>query len=119
MHLQADAERAALRESSAVVSADEERHLASLAQPLQAALSSALSFAAGALVPIAATLLAPTTHRLVDIFAASIFALVLLAWLTARTGHAPTWPSIRRITVWGTLAMAVTMAVGFAFDAAR
>ncbi len=89
----------------------------SKARPLQAAASSALSFTAGALVPLAAALMFSAGHRVPAIAAASLACLCALGWLAARLGGAAALPSVLRIVIWSSLAMGVTTSVGRLFGA--
>ena len=81
-------------------------------RPVQAALYSALSFTAGALLPILAFLLVPTAARTVAVVVSALLALVALGIAGARAGGAPILRASVRICVGGGLAMAVTAAVG-------
>ena len=85
------------------------------ARPVQAAVASALSFTVGGLPPLAAVLLAPPALVLWVIFAAAIASLMVLGAAGARTGGAPMLPGVIRVTLWGTLAMAVTAGIGHLF----
>ena len=89
----------------------------STARPLQAAGSSALSFTAGAIVPLAAAIAIPPDHRVPAIAGASLACLCALGWLAARLGGASPWPSVLRILLWSSLAMGVTALVGRFFGA--
>jgi len=82
------------------------------ARPAQAALYSALSFTAGAVLPIAAFLVVPTTARTVAVVVSALLALVALGIAGARAGGAPMFRAAVRVCVGGGLAMAVTAAVG-------
>ena len=90
----------------------------SKARPLQAAWSSALSFAVGAALPIAAALLAPSRHVGAAIAVVSLLGLVLLGILSARAGGAPPVKAVLRIVFWGTTAMVITALVGRLFGVA-
>ena len=83
-----------------------------LARPVQAALYSAVSFTAGALLPIVAFLLVPTPARTVAVVVSALFALVALGIAGARAGGAPMLRAAVRVSVGGGLAMAVTAGVG-------
>jgi VIT1/CCC1 family predicted Fe2+/Mn2+ transporter len=91
---------------------DELGMAAMLARPVQAALYSALSFTAGALLPIAAFVLVPTAARTVAVVASALIALVALGIAGARAGGAPMLRAAVRVCVGGGLAMAVTAAIG-------
>jgi VIT1/CCC1 family predicted Fe2+/Mn2+ transporter len=82
------------------------------ARPDQAAVYSALSFTAGAMLPILAFLLVPTSTRTAAVGVSAIIALVALGIAGARAGGAPMLRPAIRVGVWGGLAMAVTAAVG-------
>jgi vacuolar iron transporter family protein len=83
-----------------------------LARPAQAALYSAVSFTAGASLPIVAFLLVPTPARTVAVVASALIALVTLGIAGARAGGAPVLRAAVRVSVGGGLAMAVTAGVG-------
>lgn len=84
------------------------------ARPLQAALTSALSFALGGILPLTADILYPREARLA-IAVASVFFLAGLGALAARLGGAPIIRGAARVLIWGTLAMGITTAVGNLF----
>jgi VIT1/CCC1 family predicted Fe2+/Mn2+ transporter len=83
-----------------------------LARPVQAAVYSALSFTAGALLPIVACLLVPNGARTPAVVASALVALVVLGVAGARAGGAPMLRAAVRVAIGGGLAMAVTAAVG-------
>ncbi|WP_340691543.1 VIT family protein [Hyphomonas sp.] len=84
----------------------------SVARPIQAAISSALSFSVGAALPLALVWLVPL-HALVPAEAvASLIFLALLGAIGARAGGASTWKPMLRVTFWGALAMAITAGIG-------
>jgi VIT1/CCC1 family predicted Fe2+/Mn2+ transporter len=87
------------------------------ARPLQAALASAASFAAGAAMPLAVVALAPESALLPWAVGTAIVLLALLGAVAARIGGAPVAPSVARVTFWGALAMAITAGVGTLFGA--
>lgn len=82
------------------------------ARPVQAALSSAASFAAGAVLPLAVAVAAPRGVLTAAVSAASLAGLALLGYAGARTGGAQPWRGVVRVTLWGALAMAVTAIIG-------
>lgn len=82
------------------------------ARPVQAALSSAASFAAGAVVPLVVAVLAPHDGLTATVTIASLCGLALLGYVGARTGGAPPWRGVARVTLWGAVAMAITAVVG-------
>jgi VIT1/CCC1 family predicted Fe2+/Mn2+ transporter len=87
------------------------------AQPVQAALASAASFAIGAALPLGVTALVPTQHLLVGLAGMSLVFLALLGALAARAGGAKVGVSVWRVTLWGALAMAITAGAGALFGA--
>ena len=89
----------------------------STARPLQAAMSSALSFTTGAIVPLAAAIAIPPQHRVPAIAAASLACLCVLGWVAAHLGGSPSLHSVLRIVLWSSLAMGVTALVGRFFGA--
>ena len=90
----------------------------STARPVQAALTSALTFSAGAAAPLVTAVLVPSTAVVVSVSAASILFLALLGAVGARAGGAPMWKAVVRVTFWGAMAMAVTAGVGAVFQVA-
>ena len=91
---------------------DELGMAAILARPVQAAVYSALSFTAGAVLPIVAFLLVPDPARTLAVVASALLALVALGIAGAVAGGAPILRAAVRVGVGGGLAMAVTAAVG-------
>jgi vacuolar iron transporter family protein len=87
----------------------------STSRPVQAALASAASFAAGAALPLATALLAPATARVAVIGGASLVFLILLGIVSARLGGAPVLKAATRVAFWGALAMGITAGVGALF----
>ncbi|PZR32168.1 VIT family protein [Caulobacter segnis] len=90
-------------------------HLA--ARPVQAALTSAATFAVGAAMPLAVTALAPLAVMIPVVTAATLLALAMLGWLGAWAGGAAPLKSVIRVTFWGALALAATALIGKAFGA--
>ena len=84
----------------------------SLARPLQAAWVSAGSFAFFALVPITALLVAPAAFRIVTIAAFSLLSLAALVALGGHLGGASRGRAALRVSIGGSLAMALTAAIG-------
>jgi len=83
-----------------------------LARPVQAAIYSAVSFTAGAALPILAFLLVPTPARAMSVVVGALGALVVLGIAGARAGGAPILRAAVRVGVGGGLAMAITAGVG-------
>jgi VIT1/CCC1 family predicted Fe2+/Mn2+ transporter len=85
------------------------------ARPIQAALASAASFAAGGAMPILVTAMAPAAALIPLVSGTSLVFLALLGGLAARAGGAGVTMGAIRVTFWGALAMAVTAGVGLLF----
>jgi len=88
------------------------------ARPIQAALTSASSFAAGAAMPLIVSALAPDASLIYFVSGTSLVFLALLGALAARAGGAKVTPSVIRVTFWGALAMGITAGVGALFGTA-
>jgi vacuolar iron transporter family protein len=85
------------------------------ANPLQAALFSAASFATGAAMPLMVVWLAPVNALIMPIAVTTLIGLGVLGALAAKAGGAPVMPSLLRITFWSSLAMVVTAGIGRVF----
>ena len=85
------------------------------ARPLQAAITSALTFTAGAAAPLLVVPLAPMSLLVPTVAVVSLLCLAVLGVLGARLGGAQVGPSVLRVTLWGALAMAVTAGIGSLF----
>jgi VIT1/CCC1 family predicted Fe2+/Mn2+ transporter len=85
------------------------------ARPLQAALASAASFAAGGAVPLVVAALAPSSLLIGLVGATSLVSLAILGGLAAHAGGASIITGAIRVTFWGAIAMAVTAGVGRIF----
>ena len=85
------------------------------ARPLQAAFTSAATFAVGASIPLLVVLLHPAQYLSFAIVSISLLALVLLGGLAAKVGGANTFIGAARVGFWGAAAMALTAAVGHLF----
>lgn len=81
-------------------------------RPLQAAVVSALTFAAGASVPLGVGAIAPLDSLQVWVGGATLVALGALGAFGAQAGGAPRRRATLRVMVWGVLAMAATSAIG-------
>lgn len=88
------------------------------ARPVQAALASAGTFAAGAFLPLLMVLLLPASALMWGLAASSLLFLALLGVIAARAGGAPLFVSAVRVTFWGALAMGLTAGVGALFGVA-
>ena len=87
------------------------------ARPVQAALASAASFAAGAGLPLIVAALVPVHSLMVAVAATSLVFLALLGAVSARAGGANPRKGAVRVAFWGALAMAITAAAGALFGA--
>ena len=85
------------------------------ARPLQAALTSAATFAVGAFIPVLVVLLFPATNLSISIAGVSLVALIGLGGLAAKVGGANLWIGAARVGFWGAAAMALTAAAGHLF----
>jgi VIT1/CCC1 family predicted Fe2+/Mn2+ transporter len=88
------------------------------ARPIQAAFTSAASFAVGAAMPLLAVALVPTSALIPVVSGTSLVFLAILGGLAARVGGANVRLGAVRVTFWGVLAMALTAGVGALFAAA-
>ena len=85
------------------------------ARPIQAALMSAASFAAGAALPLVTALVTPSGLLVVGVSVASLLFLVVLGAVGAKAGGAKILVATIRVTFWGALAMAITAGIGAVF----
>jgi len=85
------------------------------ARPIQAAWTSAASFAVGAALPLLVVALVAGPRLIPAVSATSLAFLALLGRLAARVGGARVAVGAMRVTFWGALAMALTAAVGALF----
>jgi vacuolar iron transporter family protein len=83
-----------------------------LARPVQAAVTSAVSFSIGALVPILCVVLAGRSLRIVTCVVITLVALAVLGAVGAGLGNASRQRGALRVLVGGSVAMAVTVVVG-------
>ena len=87
-----------------------------VARPLLAAVTSAVAFALGAILPLATIALAPESHLVLSVAMTSLFFLALLGGIAAYAGGASVGRGCLRLTLWGGVAMAVTAGVGKLFE---
>jgi VIT1/CCC1 family predicted Fe2+/Mn2+ transporter len=85
------------------------------ARPVQAALTSAATFAVGAGMPLLMVLLAPASKLVPIVVVASLGFLAILGAVGAHAGGADPWKGMARVTFWGALAMAATAGIGKLF----
>jgi len=88
-----------------------------IARPFQAAGTSAVSFVSGAVLPLLAVCLAPTSVRVAVTFVVALAALVGLGALSAIAGGARWTRAAARVVAWSSVAMAMTWAIGRIFHA--
>ncbi|MFJ7357410.1 VIT family protein (plasmid) [Rhizobium oryzihabitans] len=82
------------------------------ARPIVAALTSALTFAVGAIMPLAMVWVAPPNQLVMLVSVASLMFLALLGAIGAKAGGANVLRATVRVTFWGAFAMALTAGIG-------
>jgi VIT1/CCC1 family predicted Fe2+/Mn2+ transporter len=85
------------------------------AHPIQAAVVSAMTFAAGAVVPLIVAMVAPPAQIVVFVAGSTLLGLAVLGGLGATAGGAGVVRGAARVTFWGAIAMAATAGVGALF----
>lgn len=85
------------------------------AHPVQAALTSALTFATGAALPLLLVLFVPEGWLVPAVAGASLVCLGVLGGLAARVGGARVFVAAARVVFWGALAMGLTAGIGALF----
>jgi vacuolar iron transporter family protein len=88
---------------------------ATTARPIQAAFTSAATFAVGAAMPLLMVLVSPSSNLIPMVSFASLLFLALLGAIGARAGGAGVLRATIRVTFWGALAMALTAGIGHMF----
>jgi VIT1/CCC1 family predicted Fe2+/Mn2+ transporter len=88
------------------------------ARPIQAAFTSAGSFAVGAALPLLAVAMVSESRLIPVVAGASLVFLAILGGLAARVGGATVTTGALRVTFWGALAMGLTAMVGALFGTA-
>ena len=86
------------------------------AKPLQAALSSALAFSAGAALPMLSILLSSEQHTAITVMAVGIISLALLGALSSYAAGTSILKGSVRVTVWGIAAMLFSSWIGSLFN---
>lgn len=86
-----------------------------LTNPWYAAYASGFAFLCGAIIPILAVVLAPTSHIVFATFASVIIALITTGALSAQAGGSSKQTAIIRVVVGGVIAMIITFGVGKLF----
>lgn len=87
------------------------------ARPVQAALTSAATFAVGAAMPLAMVVVSPAGMLIPIVSVASLGFLALLGAVGAKAGGADIMRATARVTFWGALAMIATAGIGKLFGA--
>jgi vacuolar iron transporter family protein len=87
------------------------------ARPVQAAVTSAATFAVGAALPLLTSLVAPAPLVVPVVAGTSLACLTALGALSAQAGGAPVLRASARVAFWGALAMGLTAGVGSLFGA--
>ena len=85
------------------------------ARPIQAALTSAITFAVGAALPLLVALLVPDKALIPAVAGVSLLCLGALGGLAAGVGGARPLVGAMRVVFWGALAMGITAAIGALF----
>lgn len=88
------------------------------ANPMQAALASAVTFSLSGSIPLLSALLSPADQTVRWVLVVTLAALAVLGIAGARAGGAPVLPALARVLVWGSFAMAVTAGIGHVFGIA-
>ena len=83
-----------------------------LTNPWHAAISSAVAFTTGAVLPMLAILLPPPAARIPVTFVAVLLALAITGWVSARLGGADPVRATQRVVIGGALAMVITYTIG-------
>jgi VIT1/CCC1 family predicted Fe2+/Mn2+ transporter len=82
------------------------------AKPLQAALASAISFSAGAAIPLGVSIVVPLRLTVGAVYFASLLCLICLGAVGAYAGGSSIKSGALRVGFWGAVAMAVTAGIG-------
>jgi vacuolar iron transporter family protein len=100
--------------------AEAELHISpdDLANPLQAAGASALSFVLGALLPMLAILLPPASWRVPVTFVSVLAALAIAGTISARIGGSNPRRAVIRVVIGGAVGLALTYGIGHLFGTA-
>ncbi|MBA3288086.1 MAG: VIT family protein [Acidimicrobiia bacterium] len=86
-------------------------------RPVQAAVTSAITFAAGAAVPLGMAVPTRDGWLIVAVALTALLVLTALGALGAVAGGAPITRAVTRVVLWGALAMLFTAGVGATFGA--
>jgi len=83
-----------------------------MARPVQAAFTSAVTFATGAALPLIVAMLVPARTVTWTVSLACLVGLAVLGAIGARAGGASIWRPTSRVVFWGVVAMAATALIG-------
>ncbi len=110
----AEVARQMMAKDALAAHARDELHLneTTAAQPVLAAITSALMFTGGAFLPLLLAAILPMGLMVTGTAGGSILFLALLGALGARAGGAAMGKPVLRVVVWGALAMAITAGIG-------
>lgn len=87
-----------------------------IASPIIAAIASAASFCAGAIIPLIITIITPHSIALYGIVISSLICLIILGALSAWVGGVKILKPTLRVTFCGALSLAITYLVGSVFN---
>jgi VIT1/CCC1 family predicted Fe2+/Mn2+ transporter len=82
------------------------------ARPLQAAMTSALTFSVGAAMPLLAVIVSPSAYLVPVVSITSLLFLAMLGLAGAQAGGASGVRATIRVTFWGAAAMTITAGIG-------
>ena len=85
------------------------------ANPIQAAMASGAAFTIGGALPLLVALFAPVFQMEYFLYGFTIFSLIVLGAVSAKTGGSGLKKAILRVVVWGTIAMLLSALVGYLF----
>ena len=85
------------------------------ARPLQAALTSAGTFAVGAALPLLVAVLVPVKYLIPLVAVSSLVFLAAMGMVAAQVGGSDRKVGAIRVTFWGALAMGATAGIGYLF----
>jgi VIT1/CCC1 family predicted Fe2+/Mn2+ transporter len=87
----------------------------SQARPIQAALASGAAFTVGGVLPLIVVIFFPLKVMEYWLYGFTIFFLIFLGAMAAKTGGSSIYKAIFRITIWGTIAMGISAFAGYIF----
>ena len=85
------------------------------ANPLQAAISSGISFSIGGILPLLVILFFPIAYLKFGLYTFSIIFLAILGAVSAKTGGSSIKKAMIRIVIWGTISMGISALAGHLF----